>query len=488
MNVASIDLSGGRDRDGQDAAEDASVREAGRTFLLALSSALRSVAQASTRMRAVALLKRVVDEIIGRDGHLELKVVGDLVFVNGLKLEHDLDNYAAFGHVLGTLRRNGVGLIRCVDPPKESEWRVFLPLLLGTSVENTADSSIDDTRLASANRYVKRIMVAAPGEGDAALPDVEVMRKMARKTYAESIAVTRELFSGSRMGRTAKLKDVKHALQNIVDQVLNNQSSLAGLSTLKDYDDYSFRHAVNVCIFCVAVGKRLGLTKQRLYDLGMAALVHDMGMSRVPAGILDKQGRLSPTERSTMEAHTFLGAMSAFELRDHGGVPYRSMIAAYEHHMKLDLSGYPQSIRARAPSVFPRIIAVADAFDAATNTRPHVEAKPADEVLKQLWEDEALGFDPVIVKALINVLGVYPVGTLVILDTHELAIVSEANPDAAHIHRPLVRIICSVDGMWLDDPPLVDLAESLPEGPFRRSIIKVTNADRYGVRVSEYFA
>ena len=163
------------------------------------------------------------------------------------------------------------------------------------------------------------------------------------------------------------------------------------------------------------------------------------------------------------------------------------MIAAYEHHMKLDLSGYPRSIRPRTPSVFSRIIAVADAFDAATNTRPHVQAKAADTVLKQLWEDDALGFDPVIVKALINVLGVYPVGTLVILDTHELALVFQANPDAVHIHRPLVRIICNAEGMWLDEPPVVDLAETAPEGDFRRSVIKVTNPERYGVRVSEYF-
>jgi HD-GYP domain-containing protein (c-di-GMP phosphodiesterase class II) len=289
------------------------------------------------------------------------------------------------------------------------------------------------------------------------------------------------------MGRSTNVKQIKHAVMGIVDQVLNNEASLGGLSTLKDYDDYSFTHSVNVCIFCVAIGRRLGLSKRQLYDLGLAALVHDLGMSRIPVGILTKSGKLTPEEQAAMQAHTWLGALSIFRLREFGEIPFQSMIAAYEHHLKVDLSGYPRIIRPRQPSVFSKIIAVAAAFDAATNTRAYSAASPPDEVLRELWENQDLGFDPVIVKALINLLGIYPVGTCVILDTFELALVHAANPDPTFVHRPVVRLLSSSDGLWLDPPPLADLADANEDGTYLRSIIKVTDPNRYGVNVSDYF-
>jgi HD-GYP domain-containing protein (c-di-GMP phosphodiesterase class II) len=288
------------------------------------------------------------------------------------------------------------------------------------------------------------------------------------------------------MGRGTSVKQIKHAVQGIVDQVLHNETSLGGLSALKDYDDYTFTHSVNTCIFCVAIGKRLGLTKRQLYDLGLAALVHDLGMSRIPVDILVKGTRLSQEEEKEMRAHTWLGALSVFNLRDYGGIPYQSMIVAYEHHMKPDLMGYPEVIRPRRQSIFSKIIAVAGAFDAATNTRSYQAARPPDEVLRELWEEEHLGFDPVIVKALINLLGIYPVGTCVILDTLELALVYEANSDPDFVHRPIVRVLSDQDGIWLAEPFLADLADTDDEGTFLRSIIKVTDPARYGVSVSDY--
>ena len=127
------------------------------------------------------------------------------------------------------------------------------------------------------------------------------------------------------------------------------------------------------------------------------------------------------------------------------------------------------------------------AFDAATSTRSYAARKPPDIVLRELREDPD-GHDPVLVKALINLLGIYPVGTCVILDTHELGIVHSANSDAAFIHRPVIRLICDSNGVWLDEPPLVDLAYTAPDGSFVRSVIKVTEPEKYMINVSDYFA
>ena len=111
---------------------------------------------------------------------------------------------------------------------------------------------------------------------------------MAKRTYAQGVAVTREVITSVRMGRATSVKKVKRAVQMIVDQVLNNETSLVGLTTIRDYDEYTFTHSVNVCIFSVALGKKLGLSRLQLYDLGMAALLHDVGKARVPLEILNK--------------------------------------------------------------------------------------------------------------------------------------------------------------------------------------------------------
>src|SRR5438094_10521767 len=117
------------------------------------------------------------------------------------------------------------------------------------------------------------------------------------------------------------------------------------------------------------------------------------------------------------------------------------MIVAYEHHMKTDLTGYPKSLRPRELSIYSKIVAVADGFDAATSRRVYqtVPIQP-DQVLKEMWENPRRGYDAVVVKAFINLIGIYPVGTCVILDTYELAHVHSANPDVTQVHRPVVRI------------------------------------------------
>jgi HD-GYP domain-containing protein (c-di-GMP phosphodiesterase class II) len=301
------------------------------------------------------------------------------------------------------------------------------------------------------------------------------------------VAVTRDLMTSMRMGRSPNIKKIKRVVQGIVDQILNEESSLIGLTTLRDYDEYTFTHSVNVCIFAVALGKRLGLGKVQLYDLGMAALFHDIGKSRVPSEILNKSTGLTDDEWRLVAAHPWLGALALFQLRGQD-VPYRAIIVAHEHHMKVDLSGYPRPVRDRSLSMFSKIVAVADGFDAATSRRSYQADPftPAD-VMREMRDNPRRGMDPVIVKAFINLTGIYPVGTLVILDTFELGIVHAANPVPEMLSRPIVRIISDEQGNLLHPGNLSDLAEQTQDGTFRRTIIKTENPERYGIRVGDYF-
>jgi hypothetical protein len=139
-------------------------------------------------------------------------------------------------------------------------------------------------------------------------------------------------------------------------------------------------------------------------------------------------------------------------------------------------------------SVFSKIVAVADSFDAATTRRAYqsVPIQP-DQVLKEMWTNPRRGLDPVLVKAMINLLGIYPVGTCVVLDTYEVGIVHAANPDLTQLHRPMVRIVLSPEGAVLKPGPIVNLAETNPDGSYRRTIVKVTDPARYGINPADYF-
>jgi HD-GYP domain-containing protein (c-di-GMP phosphodiesterase class II) len=294
--------------------------------------------------------------------------------------------------------------------------------------------------------------------------------------------------TGVRLGQAPSIKKIKRVVQTVVDQILHDETSLVGLTTILDYDEYTFTHSVNVCIFSVALGKRLGLAKLQLYDLGMAALFHDIGKSRIPTDVLNKTTDLTEEEWRTIQHHPWMGMLAMFQVRGAGELPYRSMIVAHEHHMKTDLTGYPRTLRPRQMSMFSKIVAVADSFDAATSRRVYkaIPWSPA-EVVREMRDNARRGMDPVVVKAFINLTGIYPVGTLVILDSYELGIVHAINPINEMLSRPIVRIIGDSQGNVLHPGELVDLADRGEDGEFRRTIIKTENPERYGIRIGDYF-
>lgn len=471
---------------------DGFLRHAGREFLVVLYTAFRSLKlyplENAQAQKALDDLAATTKQLLDVERELELRLQGEFIFVNSTRLRLDLDNYASFSHILGVFRQCGVGAVRIDEGVDRKQLQIFLSLLLSYAAKEANPNKLFELGQKLSDAGVTFIAVEAPLESEEDVEESERQKEAAKRTYARSVAVTKEVINSIRMGRTANVKKVKRAVQAIVDQVLNNEASLVGLTTLRDYDEYTFTHSVNVCIFAVALGRKLGLNKLQLYDLGMAALFHDVGKSRVPLEVLNKEGGLTDEEWRIMQAHPWLGVLTLFGLRGYGEIPYQGMVVAYEHHMKIDLTGYPKSIRPRELSIYSKVIAVADGFDAATTRRAYqtVPIQP-DQVLKEMWENPRRGYDPVVVKAFINLIGIYPVGTCVILDTYEVVLVHAANPDASQVHRPVVRIVAKPDGAILTPGFLVDLAQRDEQGNYPRTIVKVTDPVKYGIKVSDYF-
>ena len=470
---------------------DPYARRIGRTFVQAIYGALRAIrlypVENAAVQKALEELTAVGADVLRREREFEFRVAGEFLFINGTRLRLDLDNYASFSHLLSLLRSSGVGEVAVGPDAASRDWLVLLSLLQHP-VGDTPAARLAQLTARLGEAQVSAFKIGAPVDAEQQPEVRERSKEVAKRTYTDSIAVTKDVINSVRMGKSPSLKRIKRAVQGIVDQILTEETSLLGLTTIRDYDEYTFTHSVNVCIFSVALGRRLGFTKLQLYDLGLAALFHDIGKSRVPLDVLNSTAKLTDAEWRLMAAHPWNGVLALFKMRGQQELPYRSMVVAYEHHMKRDLTGYPRPVRERAMSIFSKIVAVADGFDAATSRRSYqtVPLSPA-AVLAEMRDNANRGMDPVIVKAFINLTGIYPVGTLVVLDTFELALVHAVNPAPEALSRPIVRIVGDDRGNLLSPGHLVDLAERDEGGVFARTIIKTANPDDYGIRVGDYF-
>jgi len=464
------------------------VQQRGRDLLFAMAAATRALQlyplENQAVVNALAELDATARALMDQEGELSVRYVGDFFFVNDLRLRIDLASYATFGLVGRALHRHGIGTVEAFPGAGTAEWTAFLSLLMA---EPHADDRFGHFAERLARSAVLHLAVHPDQDRD---PETdENARQMAKRAYAHTVAVARETMSALRMGKGVSIRPVKRAVQSIVDQVLTNESSIFGLTTLRDYDEYTFTHSVNVCIFSVALGKKLGFDKHQLYELGLGALLHDVGKAKMPWELINKTGPLTTEEFKVMQEHPTEGLLTLFAMRGLAELPLRAMLVAYEHHMKIDQTGYPRSVRPRTPSLFGRIVAVADGFDAATTKRSYqAQPWPADHVLREMRDNRTRGFDPLIVKAFISMTGIYPVGSLVILDSYELAVVVAASTRPDAMHQPTVRIIHDSMGIPLDPAPLLDLTQVNPAtGEPLRSIIKTTDPERYGIHVGDYF-
>lgn len=465
------------------------MRRAGRALVVAIHAATRVMKLYPPEHQAVQKslsdLAAAASESRGVDADLEVRLHGEFIFVNGARLRLDLSNYASFGRVLELFRAAGVGTLKVLREATPREWFSLVTLLETVGASGNADADEVARRLRAAG--VDAFEIAADADVETDIEEREAAKAAARRTYAQSVALTKDVINSVRMGRVPSARKIKRAVQTIVDEVLTEEASLIPLTTLREYDEYTYTHSVNVCIFAVALGKRIGMSKLQLYELGVGALMHDIGKSRVPTDLLQKPTALDEDDWRRITAHPWLGMLTLFQLRGQQELPYRAMLVAHEHHMRRDLTGYPRVIRPRQMAMTSKIVAVADAYDAATSRRSYqTKPYPPSAVLQEMRDNPRRGLDPVVVKAFITLLGIYPSGTLVVLDTFELAVVLAANPNPEMLSRPRVVIVSDGRGNLLQPPVETDLTATGPDGQFARTIIKTADPERYGIRVSDY--
>jgi HD-GYP domain-containing protein (c-di-GMP phosphodiesterase class II) len=289
-------------------------------------------------------------------------------------------------------------------------------------------------------------------------------------------------------GEGVRVHTTRRLMQSIYNHIVDNESFVFGLTNLKNYDEYTLNHSVNVCLLATALGRRLGLNRGELVDLGIAAFFHDLGKIDTPLEILNKPARLDPEEREIMERHPFKGAEKLVLLKESRRLPLRAIHVAMEHHIREDLGGYPRYFRKEHVNLYSKIVKVVDYFDAVTTKRVYrKEAFTRAEAMAMMLELSGSEFHPAILKAFVGMMGLFPIGSLVALKSGEIAIVFGLNDDPRLALRPRVKIVANAAGAKVDGD-IVDLAETDPAtGRFRRTIATALRPEDYGIEVADYF-
>jgi HD-GYP domain-containing protein (c-di-GMP phosphodiesterase class II) len=273
----------------------------------------------------------------------------------------------------------------------------------------------------------------------------------------------------------------------MVDLILQEDSTLLGLTNLRSHDEYTYNHSVNVCILALAIGQRLGYNKKKLSELGMAALFHDLGKFSIPLEVLNKPTDFTEAEWTIMRRHPIFSVKELVRLKGVDEMAVRVTIGAFEHHLNYDLSGYPKLANKRKLSLLGRIICIVDCYDALTSSRVYNRVPfPPDKALRFMLSKSGKAFDPILMKIFVNAIGVYPIGTLVLLNTKEIGVVFTSNPIPEKGDRPKVKIILNALGEEAGGE-LVDLGEQDDAGHFRYEIANVIDATKFKIDVAKYF-
>jgi putative nucleotidyltransferase with HDIG domain len=386
------------------------------------------------------------------------------VVVNDFRLPRGSANTAG---LLRDMRERKIEKITFARGVEAADIRALVDEL----ADRTSRTAVGDRLTA---RGIRRIQVGkvAIEEDD----DQEVGLAAAKQVYSKAVTGAQNIWSAAKAGEQPDPNEAKGIIDSLSRLVYQDRTSLLALTALKRHDNYTFTHMVNVAALSMAMARSLELEGPMLREFGFAALMHDIGKVHTPLEILNKPDKLTNEEFTIMKLHVVDGAHI---LRRTPETPALAPVVAFEHHLKQDLSGYPENIGSRKLNLCTMVVSVVDVFDALRSNRVYRTGLATDRIRHIMGQQDGTAFDRTLLRRFVNLMGLFPVGTLVRLNTDEVGVVTQTHPEDPF--RPQVKLILDRTGAPYETPLLTNTWDRDDRGEFPRDVVEAVDGQQVGL-------
>ncbi len=452
-------------------------------FVLLKTARIVESNNATFKKQATAFYGRLAD-LMEELGDISLKTISGRYFVNERMVRFDDTGLSGAASVQKEWQVLGIGGVVFNQPASQVEIEQFFVFMARMKPGQDNIDSLSE-ELKSAKLAGVQLLSSASLEESKEQFGEQIRRQFrtaARSTFFTAMSVVQDVVVNTAQNREINISKTKRVVHTLIDHITRDESSLIELAAIKDFDDYTYAHSTNVCVYSLTLGVRLGLDRPRLSRLGFSALFHDIGKVKLPKDLIHKPESFDENDWIQMQHHPILGVKTILRnisLNDHTA---RAVRVGLEHHINADFTGYPSLRYQKRPlNLFSRIVSIADTFDALTSGRVYLKKSiPPEEVLRKMHYQMKVKFDTFLLKIFNDIIGIYPAGTVVLLTTDEIALILTTNE--ADRARPYIKIVGNRNGL-LSTPEWVDL--SLPEHQDRK-IVRRIDPDRYGLDVKDF--
>ena len=413
--------------------------------------------------RGVDALAAICTSVLQRADSLMVGVIGDEIVVNGERLHKSAAALVGFAR---DVRERDVEKITIARGVTRDELRTFIFELADRRNTTPLAARLD-------LKGVRRITL-----GRIHIEETEEPTGIAaaRRVYTSAVQTAESLWDQAKAGDQPDPNSARKIIDSLAKLVSQDRTSLMALTAMKRYDNYTFTHMVNVSVLAMAQARSLNLDGPLLREFGFAALMHDIGKVHTPTEVLNKPDKLSNDEFAQMKRHVVDGAHI---LRRTPEMPALAAVVAFEHHLRQDLSGYPENIGHRDLNLCTQIVTIADVYDALRSNRVYREGMASDRIRAIMTQKDSPAFNTRLLRRFINLIGLFPVGTLVRLNTEEVGVVTHEHPNDPF--RPQVKLVLDRLGQPFEEPSLVNTWEPDHRGQHKFAVVEAVDPETTGV-------
>ena len=419
--------------------------------------------------RGVDALTTLCQAALQRVDTIVIGFIGDEVVVNGQRL---LKSAAALVGFARDMREREVEKVTISRGVTRDELRAFLFALADRRSQEPLPARLEQK--AVRHITIGRLNTEETEEDNSGIA-------AARRIYGSAVEAAEMLWESAKAGDKPDPHSARKIIDSLAKLVSQDRTSLMALTALKRYDNYTFTHMVNVSVLAMAQARSLNVEGPLLREFGFAALMHDIGKVNTPLEVLNKPDRLTKDEFDVMKQHVVDGAHI---LRRTPEMPALAPVVAFEHHLRQDLSGYPENVGHRDLNLCTQIVSIADVYDALRSNRVYREGLPSDRIRSIMTQKDNPAFNTKLLRRFINLMGLFPVGTLVRLNTEEVGVVTHEHPSDPF--RPQVKVLLDRLGQLVETALFVNTWESDGRGDFKVAVVEAVDPDTVNIDPLEH--